>query len=122
VLLHRYLCCEEVIGSGGEVNAMKSEFVGEGLPAVDFAADEKGGDQGGRHASGWSKAKCRQKDRDARWMLDRGRSRRKPEPAPPAPGRDRRADVRLQVAFNTDRRHGLIRGWTVTDAGAHDSG
>jgi IS5 family transposase len=62
---------------------MKSEFVGEGLPAVDFAADEKGGDQGGRHASGWSKAKCRQKDRDARWTLDRGRSRRKPEPALP---------------------------------------
>jgi hypothetical protein len=31
VLPHRYLCWEQVIGSGGEVNALKSKFVGEAL-------------------------------------------------------------------------------------------
>jgi hypothetical protein len=102
---------------------MKSEFVGEGLPAVDFAADEKGGDEGGRQRRDGQRPSAGRRivTRVGRWIA--GRSRRKPEPAPPAQGRDRRADVRLQGSpFNTDRRHGLITGWTVTDAGAHDSG
>ena len=69
----------------------------------------------------WSKAKRAQKDQDARWTLKRGRSKPKPE------GHRRQA---IQIAvpvfgykshIGIDRRHGLIRRWTVIDAAQHDS-
>jgi IS5 family transposase len=69
-----------------------------------------------------SKAKWVQKDRDARWTLKRGRAKSKA-----AGGAQRQA---IQIArpvfgykshIGTDRRHGLIRRWTVTDAAGHDS-
>ena len=69
----------------------------------------------------WSPAKRAQKDRDARWTLKRGRTR------PRSEGAQRQA---LQIAvpvfgykshIGIDRRHGLIRRWTVTDAAQHDS-
>ena len=63
-------------------------------------------------------ARLARKDRDARWTLKRGR-------------RKRRADGTLMAEIatpvfgykshlGTDRRHGFIRTWSVTDAARHD--
>ena len=63
-------------------------------------------------------AKLAQKDRDARWTVKRGRKKRKPddsamtEIATPVFG--------YKNHIGTDRRHGFIRKWTVTDAARHD--
>jgi IS5 family transposase len=76
--------------------------------------------EGGTPAD-WSRHKRAQKDRDARWTLKRGRAKPKSE------GMQRQA---IQIAvpifgykshIGIDRRHGLIRRWTVTDAAQHDS-
>lgn len=63
-------------------------------------------------------AKLRQKDRDARWTVKYTKAKPSKEGMPP---------VDLAVpAFGyknhlgIDRRHGLIRTWTVTDAARHD--
>ena len=74
----------------------------------------------GRVPSAWKTkpAKLRQKDRDARWTLKRGRRKEDaegkpyPEIAVPAFG--------YKNHISTDRRHGLIRRYEVTDAAAHD--
>jgi transposase, IS5 family len=64
-------------------------------------------------------AKLRQKDRDARWTMKRGRVQRL------ADGRPKGPEI-MVPAFGyknhvaTDRRHGLIRKWTVTHAAAND--
>jgi IS5 family transposase len=82
--------------------------------------DEKRAIKEGRIPEGWKDkpAKLRQKDRDARWTLKRGRA--KPQP-------DGRKGVEIAVPeygyknhISMDRRHGLIRTWTVTDAAAYD--
>ncbi len=72
----------------------------------------------------WPAAKARHEAVDARWTVKRGRVRRKPGPEPqPA---ERSAPGLLIPAFgdkshiNVDRRHRLIRRWTVTPAAAHD--
>jgi len=63
-------------------------------------------------------AKLRQKDRDGRWTLKRGRRKRRPdgtlmmEIATPAYG--------YKSHVSADRRHRFIRKWTVTDAARHD--
>jgi len=75
----------------------------------------------GRVPEAWKDkpAKLAQKDRDARWTMKRGRVRRGAEGKPKAP-------QILVPAFgyknhlSTDRRHGLIRKWTVTHAAAND--
>jgi len=62
--------------------------------------------------------KLAQKDRDARWTLKRGRKKKGPD-----------GKVQMEIAIplfgykthiSTDRRHGFIRTWSVTDAAAHD--
>ena len=58
-------------------------------------------------------AKLRQKDCSARWTLKRGRKKdSQSQLMVPAFG--------YKSHINIDRRHGLIRTWTVTDAAAHD--
>jgi IS5 family transposase len=63
-------------------------------------------------------AKLARKDRDARWTLKRGRRKRRPdgtlmaEIATPVFG--------YKSHLGTDRRHGFIRTWSVTDAARHD--
>lgn len=58
-------------------------------------------------------AKIRQKDRDARWTLKRGRKKdSQSQLMVPAFG--------YKSHINIDRRHGLIRMWTVTHAAAND--
>jgi IS5 family transposase len=69
----------------------------------------------------WSQPKRAQKDRDARWTPKRGRAKPKSE------GTQRQAIPIAGPIFGykshigIDRRHGLIRRWTVTDAAQHDS-
>jgi transposase, IS5 family len=74
----------------------------------------------GRVPPAWAKkpAKLRQKDRDARWTIKYTKAK---------PGEDGAPRVDLAIpAFGDknhigiDRRHRLIRRWTVTDAARHD--
>ena len=74
----------------------------------------------GRIPAAWTKkpAKLRQKDRDARWTVKYTKAK---------PGADGAPRVDLAVpafGYNNhigiDRRHRLIRRWTVTDAARHD--
>ena len=91
-------------------------------PKQKLTRDEKRVIKAGGIPADWSRAKRRQKDRDARWTLKRGRSRPKPEEGAA------RATAEIAVPvfgykshLNIDRRYGLIRTWAVTDAAAHDS-
>lgn len=83
-------------------------------------ASEKAAIKAGRIPDGWAEtpAKLRQKDRDARWTVKFSKAR---------PRQDGTPQVDLAVpAFgyknhiSIDRRHGLIRRWTSSDAAAHD--
>lgn len=74
----------------------------------------------GRIPEDWATkpAKMRQKDRDGRWTLKRGRRKRRPdgtlmtEIATPAYG--------YKSHIGADRRYRFIRTWAVTDAASHD--
>src|SRR5438270_86501 len=81
---------------------------------------EKEAIKAGRIPEGWAEkpAKLRQKDRDARWTVKFSKAK---------PRKDGVPQVDLAVpAFgyknhiSIDRRHGLIRRWTTSDAAAHD--
>jgi IS5 family transposase len=83
-------------------------------------AAEKAAIKAGRIPDGWAEkpAKLRQKDRDARWTVKFSKAKPREDGAP---------QVDLAVpAFgyknhiSIDRRHGLIRRWTSSDAAAHD--
>jgi IS5 family transposase len=78
--------------------------------------EEKAAIKEGRIPEDWKDkpAKLRQKDRDARWTLKQGR---------------KKEAVAVQIAIphygykshiSTDKRHGLIRKWDVSDAAAND--
>ena len=74
----------------------------------------------GRIPDGWKEkpAKLRQKDRDARWTVKYTKA--KPDPDGELPP----VDIAIpafgyQNHVSADRRHRLIRRWTVTDAAAH---
>jgi IS5 family transposase len=91
-------------------------------PRQKLTDDEKAVIRGGGIPGDWSKAKRRQKDLDARWTIKRGRSKRSDATEMQAAG------VAIAVPIfgyknhaGIDRRHGLIRRWTVTSAAAHDS-
>jgi hypothetical protein len=90
-------------------------------PRQKLTLEEKAIIRDGGTPEGWSRAKRAQKDRDACWTLKRGRSKLKPEGA-------QRQTIQIAVPvfsyksqIGIDRRHGLIRRWTVTDAAQHDS-
>lgn len=81
---------------------------------------EKAAIKAGQIPGDWAAkpAKLRQKDRDARWTVKFSKAK---------PREDGEPQVDLAVpAFgyknhvSIDRRHGLIRRWTATDAAAHD--
>jgi transposase, IS5 family len=81
---------------------------------------EKAAIKAGQIPEGWAEkpAKLRQKDRDARWTVKFSKAK---------PREDGTPQIDLAVpAFgyrnhiSIDRRHGLIRRWTATDAAAHD--
>lgn len=81
---------------------------------------EREGLKAGRIPEDWkaNPAKLRQKDRDGRWTLKRGRRKRRPdgtlamEIATPVYG--------YKSHIGADRRHRLIRTWGVTDASRYD--
>jgi len=90
-------------------------------PRQKLTTEEKGIIREGGTPEDWSRAKQAQKDRDARWTLKRGRAKPKSEGTP-------RQAIQIAVPvfgdkshIRIDRRHGLIRRWTVTDAAQHDS-
>ncbi|GAC1476696.1 MAG: IS5 family transposase [Bradyrhizobium sp.] len=81
---------------------------------------ERAAIKAGQIPQGWKEkpAKLRQKDRDARWTVKFSRAK---------PRQDGMPQIDIAVpAFgyknhvSIDRRHGLIRRWTTTDAAAHD--
>lgn len=82
--------------------------------------EEKEALKEGRIPEDWAAkpAKLRQKDRDGRWTLKRGRRKKRPdgslmmEIATPAYG--------YKSHIGTDRRFRFIRTWTVTDAARYD--
>ena len=74
----------------------------------------------GRIPDGWAEkpAKLRQKDRDARWTVKYTKARPDPDGEVPP------VDIAIpafgyQNHVGADRRHRLIRRWTMTDAAAH---
>lgn len=81
---------------------------------------EKDDLKAGRIPEDWAAnpAKLRQKDRDGRWTLKRGRRKHRPdgslmmEIATPAYG--------YKSHISADRRHRFIRTWSVTDAARYD--
>jgi IS5 family transposase len=82
--------------------------------------DEKRALREGRVPEQWRRkpAKLAQKDRDARWTVKRSKAK-------PAEDGAKRVDIAIPMFgyknhLGIDRRHGLIRTWTVTDAARHD--
>jgi IS5 family transposase len=82
--------------------------------------EEKRDIKAGRIPQDWKDkpAKLAQKDRDARWTV-------KWSKAKPAEDGSARVDIAVPAFgyknhLGIDRRHGLIRRWTVTDAARHD--
>lgn len=81
---------------------------------------EKAEIKAGRVPEDWAAnpAKLRQKDRDGRWTLKRGRRKRKPDGTPmmeiatPVYG--------YKSHVGVDRHHRFIRTWSVTDAARYD--
>ena len=74
----------------------------------------------GRIPEGWEDkpAKLRQKDLDARWTVKFSKAKPREDGQP-------QRDLAIPAFgyknhISTDKRHGLIRKWTVTDAAAHD--
>lgn len=83
--------------------------------------DEKADIKAGKIPSDWKDkpAKLRQKDRDARWTVKFSKAKVDEE------GKEHKRDIAVPVFgyknhASIDRRHGFIRGWTVTHAAAHD--
>jgi len=85
--------------------------------------DEKATVKTGSVPATWSKAKRAQMDTDGRWTIKRGRRR--------SAAGDRQVRVTAEILIpmfgyknhlGIDRRHGLIRSFTVTDAATHDGG
>ena len=82
--------------------------------------DEKRALKEGRIPEAWARkpAKLAQKDRDARWTV-------KYSKAKPSADGAKRVDIAIPMFgyknhVGIDRRHGLIRTWTATDAARHD--
>ena len=82
--------------------------------------DEKRALKEGRIPEAWASrpAKLAQKDRDARWTV-------KYSKAKPSADGAKRVDIAIPMFgyknhVGIDRRHGLIRTWTATDAARHD--
>jgi transposase, IS5 family len=81
---------------------------------------EKAAIKAGQIPEGWAEkpAKLRQKDRDARWTVKFSKAKPREDGTP-------RIDLAVPAFgyrnhISIDRRHGLIRRWTATDAAAHD--
>jgi hypothetical protein len=113
---------DEVLDSKGYV-AVGRQIIDASLiaaPRQKFTLEEKATIRDGGTPEGWFRAKRAERP-DARWTVKRGRAKPKPD------GAQHQA---IQIAvplfgckshIGIDRRYGLIRRWTVTDAAQHDS-
>ena len=83
-------------------------------------AAEKAAIKAGRIPEGWAEkpAKLRQKDRDARWTVKFSKAKPREDGAPQVDLAVPAFGYKSHVSI--DRRHGLIRRWTTSDAAAHD--
>jgi transposase, IS5 family len=81
---------------------------------------ERAAIKAGQIPKGWAEkpAKLRQKDRDARWTVKFSKAKPREDGAPQADLAVPAFGYKNHVSI--DRRHGLIRRWTATDAAAHD--
>lgn len=81
---------------------------------------EKEAIKAGRIPEGWAErpAKLRQKDRDARWTVKFSKAKPRPDGVPQVDLAVPAFGYKSHIAI--DRRHGLIRRWTISDAAAHD--
>lgn len=91
-------------------------------PRQKLSDEDKAAIKDGGTPPGWSPAKRRQKDIDARWTIKRGRRKRSEASEMKAAG------VEIAVPIfgyknhaGIDRRFGFIRRWAATSAAAHDS-
>jgi IS5 family transposase len=91
-------------------------------PRQKLSDEDKAAIKDGGRPPGWSPAKRRQKDIDARWTIKRGRRKRSEASEMKATG------VEIAVPIfgyknhaGIDRRFGFIRRWAATSAAAHDS-
>lgn len=103
--------------------AMSGQIVDASIvaaPRERMSEEERAIVKGGGTPEGWKEqpARLAQKGRDARWTLKRGRRKRRPD-----------GSLMVEIAtpvfgyknhVNVDRRFGLTRKWSVTDAAAHD--
>jgi len=89
-------------------------------PRQRMTDEEKEIVKGGGIPPDWSAnpRKLAQKDRDGRWTLKRGRKKKRPDGSP-------MMEISTPIFgykshINTDRRHGFVRRWSVTDASRYD--
>ena len=87
--------------------------------------DEKEAIKAGEIPETWKDkpAKLAQKDRDARWTVKYSKAKQPAET--PTSAATKQHDIAIPMFgyknhAGIDRAHGLIRGWTVTSASAHD--
>jgi IS5 family transposase len=120
----------EVLFQAYEAALTKAGFLAMGGQIIDASLvpapkqrnteSEKAAIKAGRIPEAWKdhRAKLAQKDRDARWTV-------KWSKAKPAADGSPRIDLAVPAFgyknhIGIDRRHGLIRTWTATDAARHD--
>ncbi len=120
----------EALFGGFEAQLRSAGFIAMGGQIVDATIvsapkqrnteDEKRALREGRIPEAWAAkpAKLAQKDRDARWTV-------KYSKAKPSADGAKRVDIAIPMFgyknhVGIDRRHGLIRTWTATDAARHD--
>ena len=119
VLFRRF---DAMLGASGYI-AMGGQIIDATVvaaPKQRNTEDEKRALKEGRVPEEWRRrpAKLAQKDRDARWTLKHSKAK-------PAADGAKRIDIAIPLFgyknhLGIDRRHGLIRTWTATDAARHD--
>jgi IS5 family transposase len=117
-----FACFDEALRKAGYL-AMGGQIVDATIvaaPKQRNTEEEKVAIRDGRVPDDWKDkpAKLAQKDRDARWTL-------KTSKAKPAEDGTKRVDLAIPAFgyknhIGIDRRHGLIRKWTISHAAAHD--
>ena len=115
---------DQAVRAAGYI-AMSGQIVDASLIAAPKQRNtdaEKTDIKAGRIPPEWSKtpARLRQKDRDARWTVKFSKAKPRADGTTPV-------DIAIptfgyQNHISTDRCHGLIRKWAVTDAAAYEGG
>ena len=127
--------CQDDLFARFDKHLSKSGYLAKGGQIVDAtiiqapkqrnSQDEKAAIKAGEIPEDWQDkpAKLAQKDRDARWTVKY--SKAKQPTMTPTSAVTRQHDIAIPMFgyknhAGIDRTHGFIRGWTVTNASAHD--